>query len=127
MFDNSMDHINDNNVGSAAVSRLDPVPRIRRRNPQTKNRRNKKHNQQRRKYRYRHSIRRRAYHRFSLHLMRQVLRLYKINFVHVKRDNDDLLIGLKNEEDKDEAEHNLAMDIFNKHSYFYYQKKYRII
>jgi len=127
MFDNSMDHINDNNVGSAAVSRLDPVPRIRRRNPQTKNRRNKKHNQQRRKYRYRHSIRRRAYHRFSLHLMRQVLRLYKINFVHVKRDNDDLLIGLKNEEDKDEAEHNLAMDIFNKHSYFYYRKKYRII
>lgn len=124
--DELMDDVNGNEGGSAGVSRLDPVPRIRRRNPRLKKRRNKKHNQQRRRFRYRHSIRRKAYYRFSLHLMRQILRLYRIKFVHVTRDDDDdLLIGLKNEESKNEAEHNLAMDIFSKHSYFYYRKKYR--
>jgi hypothetical protein len=60
-----------------------------------------------------------------MHVMRKILRLYKTSFIHVKMDKDDLLIGLKNEENKNEAEHNLAIDIFNRTSYFHYRKLFR--
>jgi len=96
-----------------------------RRSAQAKNRRNRKHNRSRRKFRFRHTIRRKVYHRFKMHLIRKILRMYQIHFIHVKMDGDYLVIGLKNDESQIEAEHNLAQDIFNRQSYFYYRKLFR--
>jgi hypothetical protein len=96
----------------------------RRRSARARNGRNRKRNQQRRKYRYCHAIRRRADYRFKSHQMRKILRLYGIHFVHVKKDNGDLLIGLKDDGSKEEAERTLAMDIFSSRSYYYYRRRW---
>ncbi|CAF4703673.1 unnamed protein product [Rotaria sp. Silwood2] len=95
------------------------------RSTQSKKRRNKKRTELQRKHRYRHSITRRAYNRFSMCLIRKILRLYNICYTHVKMDEqNDLIIGLKDRRSKNEAEQNLSTNIFSKRSYFYYRKLY---
>ncbi|CAF0791429.1 unnamed protein product [Adineta ricciae] len=95
------------------------------RSHEARHRKNQKHNKQRRKYRYRYSITRRRYKRFTLRLIRRILRLYQVKFVHVKELSDDrILIGLKNIEEQHEAERVLSMDIFNHRGYYHYRRKF---
>ncbi|CAF1667816.1 unnamed protein product [Adineta ricciae] len=95
------------------------------RSHEARHRKNQKHNKQRRKYRYQHSIIRRRYKRFTLRLIRRILRLYQVKFVHVKELSDDrILIGLKNIEEQYEAAHVLSMDIFNRRGYYHYRRKF---
>ena len=96
-----------------------------RRSSQVKKRKNRKRNIHRRKYRYRRSIIRPVYHHFPKYLIRKILRLYNIDFTHVKtNENNDLVIGLRKGTSKQEAEHNLSMNMFSKNSYLYYRKLY---
>ncbi len=98
----------------------------RERTQASRQRKNKKRNVQRRKYRYRQSIIRPVYDRFPKYLIRKILRLHNINFTHVKiNEENDLVIGLTKRTSKQEAEHNLATNIFSKQSYLYYRKLYR--
>ncbi|CAF1621357.1 unnamed protein product [Adineta ricciae] len=127
-------------VGSAEVIWQDPViiadgnyeaeERINRskhqqRSIEARNRKNSKHNKQRRKNRYRHIIKRRCYYRFTMYEMKKILRYYGVTFTHVKFDetSENLIIGLKNEENRSEAEHQLAMDIFNRRGYYHYRRR----
>ncbi|CAF2059947.1 unnamed protein product, partial [Rotaria magnacalcarata] len=48
-------------------------------------------------------------------MVRQILRLYRINYKHVRNDEEDLLIGLKDRLSRDRAHHQLPWNIFNRH------------
>ncbi|CAF1454661.1 unnamed protein product [Adineta ricciae] len=127
-------------MGSAEVIWQDPViiadgnyeaeertnrSKHQQRSIKARNRKNNKHNKQRRKHRYRHFIKRRCYYRFTMYEMKKILRYYGITFTHVKFDetSENLIIGLKNEENRSEAEHQLAIDIFNRRSYYHYRRR----
>ncbi|CAF0772267.1 unnamed protein product [Adineta steineri] len=43
--------------------------------------------------------------------------MYHIPFVHIKKDSDDVIIGLKNKDIQRGAEHDLALNIFSRRSY----------
>ncbi|CAF4767472.1 unnamed protein product, partial [Rotaria socialis] len=63
--------------------------------------------------------------RFTMFMVRQILRLYRVNYKHVRNDGDELLIGLKDRLSRDRAHHQLPWSIFNRHSYFYYRDVFR--
>ncbi|CAF4975660.1 unnamed protein product, partial [Rotaria socialis] len=92
---------------------------------QARHRRNHQRNTILKKYRYHYSIKRKWYPRFTMFMVRQILRLYRVNYKHVRNDGDELLIGLKDRLSRDRAHHQLPWSIFNRHSYFYYRDVFR--
>jgi hypothetical protein len=96
----------------------------RKRSRPAKIRHNRKHARQQKKHRFDHPIRRECYHRFKSFMIRKILRLYQIPFVHMKKDGDDVVVGLKNKDIQRQADHDLAINIFSRRSFFHYKNKY---
>ncbi|CAF3225561.1 unnamed protein product [Rotaria socialis] len=92
---------------------------------QARHRRNHQRNTVLKKYRYYYSIKRKWYPRFPMLMIRQILRLYRINYKHVRNDGEELLISLKDRQSRDTAHHQLPWNIFNRHNYFHYRKVFR--
>ena len=62
-------------------------------------------------------------------LIRNILQLYNIHYIHVKIDEDgsedELVIGLKDRFSKIQAQRRLPNNIFNKQGYFHYRRLYK--
>jgi len=97
----------------------------RQRSAQARNRKNHRRNTKLKKKRFYYSIKRNWYPRFSMFMIRKILRLYNINYKHVRDDGDGVLIGLKDRRSRITAEHQLPWNIFNRQSYLHYRKKFR--
>ncbi|CAF3213957.1 unnamed protein product [Rotaria sp. Silwood2] len=65
------------------------------RSVQARHRRNHRRNTELKKKRYYYSIKRKWYPRFPMPIIWKILRLYNINYKHVRNDGEELLIGLK--------------------------------
>jgi len=96
-----------------------------RRSRPAKIRHNRRHAQQQKKHRFDYPIRRECYYRFKSFMIRKILRLYQIRFVHMKKDRGDVVVGLRNEDIRRQTEHDLATNIFNRRSFYYYKNKYK--
>ncbi|CAF1198797.1 unnamed protein product [Adineta steineri] len=96
-----------------------------RRSRSAKIRHNRKHARQQKKHRFDHPIRRKFYYRFKSFMIRKTLRLYQIPFVHMKKDRDDVVVGLQNEDIRRQADHDLGTTIFHRRSFYYYKNKYQ--
>jgi hypothetical protein len=98
-----------------------------RRSRPAKIRHNRKRARRQKDHRFDHPIRREFYYRFKSFMIRRILRLYQIPFAHMMKEKDgvNLVIGLRNEYLRQQAEHDLARHIFNRRSYFYYKSKYK--
>ncbi|CAF2678652.1 unnamed protein product [Rotaria sp. Silwood2] len=92
---------------------------------QARHRRNQRRNKALKRKRYYYSIKRKWYPRFTMLIIRKILRLYNIDYTHVRTDGDKLLIGLKNQQREKTAEHQLPSNIFNRQSYLHYRKLFR--
>ncbi|CAF3091854.1 unnamed protein product [Rotaria sp. Silwood2] len=92
---------------------------------QARHRRNQRRNKALKRKRYYYSIKRKWYPRFTMLIIRKILRLYNIDYTHVRTDGDKLLIGLKNQQSEKTAEHQLPSNIFNRQSYLHYRKLFR--
>ncbi|CAF2057528.1 unnamed protein product [Rotaria magnacalcarata] len=79
--------------------------------------RNKKRNVIRRYFRYKYYIRRVLYHRFNMFMIKQILRRRNVHFVHIKRKDAELIIGVKNASLRDEYQHRLPLDMFTRHQF----------
>jgi ribosomal protein L21 len=95
------------------------------RSAQAKKKRNFKRNTTHRLRRYRYAVRRDVYYRFNMSMIRLILKQYSIKFVHTKidEDNGDLVIGLKNRDLRNDAEHRIPMSLFSQRSYYYYRRE----
>jgi hypothetical protein len=119
--------VNNHRVVVDAQNYQDDNAKLRKqRSIESKKRRNKKSTERRRKHRYHHTVIRRIYSNFPMHLVKKILRFYQIDITHVRlgdEEKEELIIGLKNRTVKQEAERILPSNIFSKNSYFYYKKK----
>ena len=132
--DQAIQIINDNNediVTFNEIQHIEPSSSLQRRSihrtrtREAKHRRNQKRNKVHKKNRFRFFIKRPVYNRFPMALIRIILRRYRVYFVHTKIVEDELVIGLKNNSIRSEAEHQLPRDLFNRQSYYYYRRQYR--
>ncbi|CAF1503680.1 unnamed protein product, partial [Rotaria sordida] len=119
--------VNDNLLND---DRDEPAPTKRytknqQRSVQARHRKNHRRNRALKKRRYYYSIKRKWYPYFPKRTIRKILRIYNINYTHVREDGENLLIGLKNQQSENIAEHQLPRNIFNRQSYFYYRKLFR--
>jgi hypothetical protein len=121
--------VNNHRVVVDAQNYQDDNAKLRKqRSIESKKRRNKKSTERRRKHSYHHTVIRRIYSNFPMHLVKKILRFYQIDITHVRlgdEEKEELIIGLKNRTVKQEAERILPSNIFSKNSYFYYKKKFR--
>ena len=50
-------------------------------------------------------------------MIKQILRRRNVHFVHIKRNDDALIIGVKNALLRGEYQHRLPLDMFNRHQF----------
>jgi hypothetical protein len=85
-----------------------------RRSAQARHRKNHRRNTALKKKRHYYSIKRQWYPRFPMLIIRKILRLYNIDYKHVRDDGEELLIGLKDRRSRNTAQHQLPRKIFNR-------------
>ncbi|CAF1438112.1 unnamed protein product [Rotaria sordida] len=86
---------------------------------QSRTKRNKKRNTTRRLFRYRHVIRRALYRKFPMFMVKMILRKLHIHFVHVNRDVNELIIGIKSERLRAQYEEQIPMNLFDRNHYIH--------
>ncbi|CAF1408096.1 unnamed protein product [Adineta ricciae] len=87
------------------------------RSVESKKRKNKKRNIGLRKLRYKHIIVRQYYYKFTSKMMRRVLNYYGVQIRHFKFKDDQVIIGLKNKEDRNRYERSLPSYCFDMKNY----------
>jgi hypothetical protein len=122
--------VNNHDMVDDANDEEEPTPTEKRtknqqRSLQARKRRNHLRNTALKKQRYYYSIKRKWYPRFPMLMIRKILRLYNIEYKHVRDDGEELLIGLKDRRSRNTAQHQLPANIFSKRSYFHYRKVFR--
>ncbi|CAF4160299.1 unnamed protein product [Rotaria sordida] len=90
-----------------------------RRSIQSRTKRNKTRNSTRRLFRYRHAIRRDLYHKFPMFMVKMILKKLNIQFVHVTRDVNELLIVIKNKHLREQYEETIPMNYFDRDHYIH--------
>ncbi|CAF4631200.1 unnamed protein product [Rotaria sp. Silwood2] len=61
-----------------------------------------------------------VYHRFSMKMIKLILHDLHINFVHIKREKDQLIVGVKNSKLAEQLHQQLPLDIFDRQHYYNY-------
>ena len=97
------------------------------RSVQARQRRNRKRNLVLRQYRDRHIVLRMVYHRFTIQLIKRVLRDLDVRYVHLKLNTSShvLSIGMKKPSLVDFYFDRLSGDLFDKNHYHDYCRRYR--
>jgi hypothetical protein len=124
------DIINDDGVESVnnhivVVNEVDNPPeeqqqqqRIKkRRSSQAKQKKNRKRNNQLRSTRYRYCLTRPFYYKFKSRTLRKLLRQHGVEFRHIKKVQDRVVIGVKTDEARRDYERTLPSNCFNKNNY----------
>jgi hypothetical protein len=111
-----VDDVNDKEEPAPTKKRT----KNQRRSVQARHRKNHRRNTALKKKRYYYSIKRKWYPRFPMLIIRKILRLYNIDYKHVRDGGEELLIGLKDRRSRNTAQHQLPRNIFNRQSYFHY-------
>ncbi|CAF1550959.1 unnamed protein product [Adineta ricciae] len=83
---------------------------------------NKKRNDHLRLFRYRYVLKRSYYYRFRLKLIRKILRHYGVLFRHVKLHGDQVIIGVKCAQDREQYEDALPSYCFDRKNYWRFKK-----
>ncbi|CAF3400496.1 unnamed protein product, partial [Rotaria socialis] len=55
--------------------------------------------------------------------IKQILRRRNVHFAHIKRNDAELIVGVKNALIGDEYQHRLPLDMFNRHQFMCYCNK----
>jgi hypothetical protein len=126
-YNNDLRINNHNVVGDAEDheqqhSTVKPQLGRQRRSIEARKRRNRKRNNTFRLRRYHYHITRRVYYRFTKKLIRNILHQYNIDYTHVKTVDEVLIIGVKNDEMKQQNEKQLPYDIFDRYHYFTHRR-----
>ncbi|CAF4737578.1 unnamed protein product, partial [Rotaria sp. Silwood2] len=88
------------------------------RTKEARRRRNRKRNNTFRMRRYRYYIKYNIYHRFTMKLIKEILRTNEIKHTHVKVVAGLLIIGFKNEMLKQQYQQQLSEELFTRHNYY---------
>ncbi|CAF0945456.1 unnamed protein product [Rotaria sp. Silwood1] len=96
--------------------------RHRERSQAARKRKNKKRTKKLRLHRYRYCVTQPLYFKYPMALVRMVLDEYNIDYVHVKRQEGYLVVGLKNKLIKKQYERQIPEDLFDGRNY---QRHYR--
>ncbi|CAF1522403.1 unnamed protein product [Adineta ricciae] len=83
---------------------------------------NKKRNDHLRLFRYRYVLKRSYYYRFRLKLIRKILRHYGVLFRHVKFHGNQVIIGVKCAQDREQYEDALPSYCFDRKNYWRFKK-----
>ncbi|UJR34740.1 hypothetical protein I4U23_027518 [Adineta vaga] len=83
---------------------------------------NKKRNNHLRLFRYQHVLKRSYYYRFRLKLILKILRHYGISFRHVKLKDDQVVVGVKNDQHRQQYEDALPSYCFDRKNYWRFKK-----
>ena len=119
--------IDDQEIELNEPPQREPKSAHQRRSRPAKVRHNRKRARRQKDHRFDYPIRREFYYRFKSFMIKKILRLYQIPFVHMikERDGVNVKIGLRNGHLQQQAEHDLPTNIFSRRSYFYYKNKYK--
>ena len=89
----------------------------KRRSIQGKQRKNKKRNTKLRLTRFKYYFTRSYYYKFKSKMIRKLLRRQGVQFRHIKKGDDQVVIGVKSDEARRDYEETLPYDCFNKKNY----------
>ncbi|CAF1196160.1 unnamed protein product [Rotaria sordida] len=120
---NQLEEYNDNEEITPPNEDLKENPTRRKNRPHrersqaARKRKNKKRTKKLRLHRYRYYVTQPLYFKYSLPLVRMVLDEYNIDYVHVKRQEGCLVVGLKNKLIKKQYERQIPEDLFDGRNY----------
>ena len=89
----------------------------KKRSIQAKQKKNRKRNNQSRSIRFRYYLTRPFYYKFKSRTIRRILRQYGIQFRHIKKRYDRVIIGVKSDQARRDYEETLPYDCFSKKNY----------
>ncbi|CAF1377451.1 unnamed protein product [Rotaria sordida] len=128
---NQLEEYNDNEEITPPNEDLKENPTRRKNRPHrersqaARKRKNKKRTKKLRLHRYRYYVTQPLYFKYSLPLVRMVLDEYNIDYVHVKRQEGYLVVGLKNKWLKKQYERQIPEDLFDGRNYQRHQQQRR--
>jgi hypothetical protein len=122
-----MDENNDDGVESVGhhivvANEVDNPPKQqqrhrKRRSDQARKKKNQKRNNQLRFTRYKYYLTRPYYYKFKSRIIRKVLRHHGVQFRHIKKVQDLVVIGAKTDQARRDYERTLPYNCFNKNNY----------
>jgi hypothetical protein len=89
----------------------------KRRSIQAKQKKNQKRNNQLRSTRFRYCLTRPFYYKFKSRTLRRILRHHGVQFRHIKKVQDRVVIGVKTDQARRDYEGTLPYNCFNKKNY----------